>query len=382
MELSVDAWRRITMAFGFVALALFGWLLISDCGTGAHPAEQASHFERLLALMPDTPDTRSGVTMVDYARFRSIVKLDVPAGPLDDAAQGQYALELQAHLDFNDPRFDPGLLAIRDAGTMWAGLDEYGRIAIGPQTTGYGPANIDGEIYAGPEGRRYVALDGRFDPAASQRALSVPCKRCPEIELKTYKGARYFSWGSDFQTDLRMRLKPGHDQRGRAGRMLFAPDKMMRTEWNAGIEQMIDAPLSHKSLADNASFADVAKRLDAMQAFLGYITIDIPASKGASSQPQALRRYNLMGLGQGSAGGTPYLVVILVHDSVEAADANVALLQNRIATLYSESNGKPWAQVVKSTEIWHEGPVLLARLYGSRDFKRLIEEGDSLLLHE
>jgi hypothetical protein len=116
--------------------------------------------------------------MVDYERFRSLIKLDVPAAPIDDARDGQYRLEMQARLDPENSSVDKGLLTVGlPATSLWSGLGEYGRDLIHPGTIGYGPANLDGDVIAGP----YVALRGRFDLDGVRKAFG---------ELRPLSGAR------------------------------------------------------------------------------------------------------------------------------------------------------------------------------------------------
>ena len=79
-----------------------------------------------------------------------------------------------------------------------------------------------------------------------------------------------------------------------------------------------------------------------------------------------------------------YLAIILVHESVDDAEQNVSLLEQRIESTGSIWTGNSWKQWILDTDIHTEGKVLLAKLYtpDSSFWAQWVFNRDTLLLYE
>jgi len=380
-----------------VAAAAFAFVACGGGGGGSAPSGSASHFITLLNLMPDTPDARVDVTMVDWEKLRAILRVDLPKDLNNDAAVEAFRNQITSGLSANkDIRLPSGL-------TFISGIDQYGSVVIQPSTIGYGFGHVDAEASAGKPPETYEAIAGRFDPKASEKAIAA-CKDCPAAEVGTHKGVKYYAWGGDFQQNLRGRLSPpAFDELGRGGRTAFFDRYVLRTNWTAGIQQMISASKGEGSLGANADFKAMAENLASLGAYEIYLSNQTQSSayglgligqlgsasqiaelrklwQPASSEPR-LRLYTLLGVGEGLDAKGPYLALVLVHPTEQAAKENVDLLKKRIAVAV-QSRGTKWSEVITSADLRAEGKLLIGRLDGYRGFTDFIFAAEPLLLHE
>ena len=384
-----------------VRLSLIGALtfVLVACG-GAGKSEQAaggSHFVTLLNLIPDTPDARVDVTMIDWARIRDILGVNLPEDINDDAAVGAFRKQVTSALNANKDIRLPSSL------TFISGISQYGSLVIEPSAIGYGFGHVDAEAYAGKPPETYQAIVGRFDPKASAQAIAS-CSGCPAPEIGTHKDVKYYAWGGDFQQNLRGRLStPAFDELGRGGRTAFFERYVLRTNWTAGIQQMIAASKGEGSLGANADFTAMAEKLASLGVYEIYLSNQTQSSdygltligqlgnasqiaelrkvwQPASAEPR-LRRYSLIGIGEGLDAKGPYLALVLVHPTEQAAKENIDLLEKRIAVAV-QSRGAKWSDVITSTNLRADGKLLIGRLDGYRGFNEFIFAAEPLLLHE
>ncbi len=284
------------------------------------------------------------------------------------------------------------------------------------------PGSVDQSLLAGVGPQQWEVLRGRFNPDATEQALSACSGECiPPDVREEYQGVTFYSWGEDFKGNLRARLKPpAFDKQGRGGRVAVQDQYIFRTLWTDGMKGLIDASLGHHpSLADAEEFRLMAKELSELGAYsiflsndtqsmsdLDSLTVTLTGEPGAYDwlvnddemrrkykvffwdsggrsvrvqldspleevqqirqglQQSPLRPYQAFGTGRGLDADGRYIGVVLVHTNEELAGENAALLRQRIEETLNLAHSKPWRETVdlESMEIRAEGRLLLARL--------------------
>lgn len=377
---------------------------LANPAAGAQSAEQErlrQVYVDLLTLIPDTPDTRQWVVIsnIDYLRQ----KYDSASTPTSEIVSdwlvvSDWMTNIPSDLSGSGGFFDilgyPGTFAART----------HSNLVI---FAGFGYHQIDQAITAGQAPNIYNVVRGDFDPRLAAR-LFRSCGECPFVaEVEDYRGVTFFSWAEDRRQHLNLRLAPpAFDSLGRGGRILVQEEYVFRTLWTQGLRDMIDASLGHQSLVDDEDFQLAAIAMADLGAYHVFIS-DQTQSKGISkgmwdeiadsswddqesarkawdppSGVPVLRPYSVLGLGHGlDESGEQWLGIVLVHDSPQAARANVDLLTRRIAETSSLITSRPWASQIRVINIEIDGRVLLATVKGLRNILFWLQ-GDPLLLHE
>jgi hypothetical protein len=155
-----------------------------------------------------------------------------------------------------------------------------------------------------------------------------------------HAGLTLYSWGSDFQQDLRNRLEPPvFDALGRGGHYVLSDAHVLRTLWSEGALEMIDAWQDDApSLADDAAWRSAAQQIEALGAFSATfsrddgIAAELQALKERSGvtygvEPEALTPPAVDALANGrDEAGAPYTALVRVYRTeVEARAAEPAL---------------------------------------------------------
>ena len=269
--MSSDRFRRVALVAAiFIALSVGVSALIAN--EDVQPARKPqSNFVRLLSLVPDTPETRFDVFMVDYDRLFSSLGVK-RAGSMQSSAEDQ---QLQESLDASWRLHGSFGLAFGYAGKlgMLSDLGAYSRADPTSDALGYGLADIDGYVYGGRDPGGFEAVAGRFSRDLVVNRISR-CSDCGLEAVETnYEGRDYYAWGADFQHNLRKRLVPPLDEMGSGGRLAAQPSYVMRTAWSGGMEAMLDAAAGRRpSLADDPDIVLMAKALDSMSAVSAYVS--------------------------------------------------------------------------------------------------------------
>jgi hypothetical protein len=386
---------RINKALRFsvsaVMLAMIALTSVSCSGP-----ESSQTFERILSVIPDTPDTREWVAINDYARMRQEFQIDAPSTNATVEEQKEYLFEL---LKWPNPTerlqvaASPGF--VNDAKYL-----EYNLKAM--HNLGLGFWSIDQDAEAGLPPAMLDILKGRFDLEKTRQALAVSAKDDPP-SIETYGGNTIFSWGGDNEINLQKSLMPPvYDFIGRGGRFVVQRDYAFRTTETPGIKLLIDTQNGkHASLSDVSEFQLMAQELSSLGALSALLTnrtqsIDFARSiLSASGQYKAqdvekllaqeprLLRYQTIALGMAKDEKGPYALIILVHADDPAAAKNVTLLRQRIEKT-SSLNGSPWTSIISSSSVTSHGRVLTAKLYGyiARNWLSWYYQVDPLVLHE
>lgn len=398
-------WVPITAALAL----LLSVTALTACDTDS--SEEPGVFLNLLALVPDTPETRARVHLTDLAAVRAFLDAEVPEGEQPDLPEyldrwSTFALEHDAgDLPFVFPLMMGSTGRARDYGLD---AERLLRESIGLElAAAEGWVTADGGTLVDGSRADYelIAILGPYVAAELGTAIEE-CTMCPSADIDEHAGWRIYAWGGDFQAEPSYRRSPPlFDFDGRGGRLAFRDGSVLRALYTDGIDQMIDAHAGGPSLADDEDFRLAVEGMARLGAMNAHITdqpsllareflarIDefpdddqqvLPGRFLDAWTPREgdtlLRPFRLIAAGF-AWDGAPVYAVILVHDSPEEAEENARRLPERVATarigwmsgqITHPDTGEPW-----TPPDWHEqfdevrvevdGRVLLATLHAER----------------
>jgi hypothetical protein len=234
----------------------------------------------------------------------------------------------------------------------------------------------------------YVAVQGRFDRDEIDKAVKTsPMNEM--LEVVSYHGYEYYSWGEDNQVNMTMRsnVRP----LGRGHRLALVDDFAFWVIWTEGVEEMIDSYEGNiKSVADNEDFiklAGVLEEFDTVTAYfsnetqaysnysevLKQITEDPDSNEANKIYAEEIKReprlkpYQAFATGAGLDDKGYYLVIAILNPDEETAKQNAGLLEERLNNArlpWGEPAGIPWSEVTEDMEIEASGRLTIAQLYG------------------
>ena len=353
----------------------------------------------LLRLVPSTPQTLAGIWVSDYSVAREV--FNVPA-PGDD--EGEDALEGHiTAISSASSQVDAGFLA---RGPFISGYSAYTTETLGMRRyLGFDFRDVDQSLMTGIPPETIEILRGRFEPGKEQGLLAA-CLECPEHELVEYKGTTYNSWGEDLKQDLRQRFAlPFLDELGRAGRIAIQDEYVFRTKETASMEAIIESGQAQEtSLADLPEYQILAGVLSDLSPYSAYLSaspksmeryLPLAGRTNLSSEQIAelkdeaefrflLRPFQVWAAAAGIDEQGPYMVVLLVHASEEAANLNVSLLGQRIDEIQSFRDRTPWKELFTERQISAEAKLLVAKLRGPGigSWINPLFSPETLLIHE
>ena len=363
---------------------------------GAAPAcdaddDLASH-EGILALVPDEPERRDAVWVVDYAALR---ELPLPGdAPNEDRLAPIEDLTLRAREHTRLQRLSP--LASSAAGAF-PEIDQNWQTGLG-----FSIDDIDLDVRAGyapafPLG----AAIGDLDAAAIDEHLRA-CDACTQPARLTRAGATYYDWGDGLGAGERL-VPPVFDNLGRGGQYLFTDQYLLRADDSSTFLSALDARDTEASLRGNPTFVRLARALDDLEAdgseLLASVMSDVhqgPSIYGelvdgdlddtrqavvdAAFAVPLLVPYEAYAISAGVRDGQPMAALILIHHSTEAAAENAARLEERL-TSTRFWDGQPWSAVFEGWQVERDGSVVVATLEGLPRWEGTTL-GDPLLFHE
>ncbi len=287
------------------------------------------------------------------------------------------------------------------------------------ETVGFTVKDVTESLMAssGPPSE-YQAVRGNFtaediEYAARNGPLSE------HLEVVSYKGYEFYSWGEDRAVHLDWRS--GVRNLGRGHRLAYVDGFALWVLWTDGIEEMIDSYEGNiPSLADNGEYRQLAAVLEDMGTVTACFSTDSVSisefmeifhenfkelrEKGQEQQIEEfeneplLKAFSSFAAGAGEDEQGTYLVIVLLNPDESNARANVDLLERRINESqmlpYVTSPQKPYRKWtdndrIESMEIYSEGRLTVAKLYGpvytNWDGFTSVGRGDvylPLLLHE
>ena len=379
--------------------------LETQSGSRETPAP-SSAYEELLALIPNTPDTRSMVFLNDYVLLRKTANIALPGPNANQEALQNYLQALVTTM------FDRGVRGFGQApyisGYTQFALSVQDAPGINPHL-GFDLRDVGQSAVAGnPPGQLGVML-GDFDPAATDAALRNCAASVPNCEppiLQSHAGVNFYSWGEDLRLDVIRRYSPpAFDQLGRGGRIAVLDSHVFYTVESPGMKALIEASLDRRtSLLALEKFRLLAKPMSQLGAHASVLSdqnmsVEDTISKllgNRYSEEQAnqiraqlaatpvLRPYLVFATGEGIDQDGPYMALALVHGSAETAEENVNMLLRRINEASSVLTRQPWSEMVDKASVRAEGRVLLAKLHGriAGAWAGMVFQRDTLFAHD
>ena len=320
------------------------------------PISESNRWLELLRVLPANDNTLKAAYLQDNAYM------------LEKMPQGEYPV------GHNLPLFGSGPRSY--SGEEWKA------------TLGFVAADVDQTIYAGaPPINFYEALRGRFNQDdVDNAARTGPMNEM--LEIVTYQGHQFYSWGEDFGVNLSMRsnVRP----LGRGHRLALVDDFILWMLWTEGIEEMIDSYEGNiTSLADNEDYRLLAGGLEELDTVTAFFSSD-PQSEshfkglhqqhieeldteirelllGELESNVKLKPYTALATGAGVDDKGFYLAVALANTDEKTARDNVKLLEDRInraRVVFGRIAGEMWADHIENMEIESRGRLTLAKVYG------------------
>ena len=348
----------------------------------AIPLTELSFFGRLLAGIPDTPDTRQSVMINDYAAVRELLGFS-PAAPEDEyPVLIQYAID---NVSRDDQEPDPTKFKVYNAEAPFItgmGHDIFDHPRR--EFLAFDGRNVDQSVEAGVVPFKLEVDHGRFDPAATAQALQ-DCAECPPPDIVTHNDVTFYSWGEDGQGDLRGRNEPpAFDHLGRGGRIAVSDDQVFRTVETPGMKALIDSRAGDElSLADVQEFRLLAQAISDLEVYAAFFSSQTqkvdpdPESDAARGFVPAFQEgliaeiggsslllpYLAFSTGPGRDDDGSYLALVLVHSNEESAAENKQRLERRIS---ENPDLKTWMEGIEESNISVDGRVLSGTLRGDR----------------
>lgn len=271
-----------------LVIALIATLFVAlACGSeSASPAEPAGDagiapdveqpltvFERLLALVPDTPDSRRAVRMNDI-RGAAIAQGIALPGP---DATPEEIVQFKQDVAFGTVR--PAEFIMQPGDGWISGYQrDYGPVANDTKATlGFDARDIEASVLMGeanqpPQPLSEIVL-GQFDGALAIELMAA-CGECPPHRVASYEGQDYFTWdGPDAWSLRNAQLPPSFDALGRAGHIVVSDEYVARSFEIPDLEEIIaTASGSTGNLLSDGAYRAVARSLSAGGAVSALIT--------------------------------------------------------------------------------------------------------------
>ena len=326
-----------------------------------------SRLSQVLKFVPDTPDNRSNVLIVDYVRAREVSGASLPAPEAGSDEVLAYVVALQKQ-------------RLIGAGGFMSGMDQYVlQTPITRANVGFGAQDVDVDLTAGKPPYTLEVVSGRLDGERSAGAISLASAASPAVSSRyaseDYKGVTIHSWGSGLDVNLAERLSPPvFDSLGRAMPMAVLDEYALRYPTVEGIKGMIDVGSGDRDRSNSAtrSLAVVReyKLLAETCASNGAACVlmsdqvqnagSFPAQ--ASDGSPLLRPYLALAVGTGGDEKGLYALAVLVHASADLAQQNIDLLKRRIAEASSQQASRPWRELIPEADVQSDGTILIAKL--------------------
>ncbi len=256
-------------------------------------------------------------------------------------------------------------------------------------TLGFVAADVDQTVYAGtPPVNYYEAVRGHFSrDDVDNAARTGPMNEM--LEIVTYQGHEFYSWGGDFDINLAMRsnVRP----LGRGHRLAYIGDFAFWILWTDGMKEMIDSFEGNiASLADNEDYRLLAGGLGELDTVTAFFSSELQSEShfkevyqeqieqldpeikerllGELRSDVKLKPYLALATGAGADDKGYYLAVALANADEKAARENVALLEQRVnqaKIVWGSTAGEMWSEFIESMQIESRGRITLCKLYGT-----------------
>ena len=379
MELRLT--RNPLRASLITASALFT-IVLAACSSGSSSdpettadSEYLQDYLDLLALIPDTEDSRFAFTMSSYAMATNLAGVQTPS----------------------DRASDEDVLRFLVAGSENPDVGIF--TAAGPFVSGWGGwatffvETRDERGFDGRDVRAAAVLsqsDGMEfavgDFLVSEFAANVTCASCGNPQELSHGDETWFSWGSDANIDRRL-TPPVFDRLGRGANWWVTDDSAVRTITTDEMRDVIDASNgSQRSLADLEQYTSVVEAMAAMNTYSMFLTTStfrqvpdlyLPFSATQAefdafvaneySQIPALRAYSLLAIGAGLDDRGHYTTVAMSHADEATARDSEKRLGRVLSEVSSSRGGAFWSETFPEFETEIRGSVLAVKLRGTKE---------------
>ncbi len=387
------AWAQLIrrLAYGVLAALTAGGL--AACGGGSTAGDGIAG---LLALVPDTSETRQFVAVNDYAKARDAFAIPLPGDSADEEDISDYIAAVLSG--------QTGVMP----GPWISGFSEHGfAFPDNREHLGFDVRNVEFSIMAGfPPGVLEV-VKGRFNPQATERVIEG-CSECPPPERKEVEGTEFYSWFGDHEMSLQDRLRPpAFDALGRGGRIAVLDSLVFRTVETPGMRALIRTFRGKEdSLADDSDLALAAEKMDSLEVYSGLLIGDT-ASLGADAVIEGLcanvssrecrqiedaitggvgplDEYEALGAGVGRDEDGTFNAVIFVYGSEDAAKRNARQFEELLEQGESILARRSWSEIVLDADVWAEDRTVIGKLRSISPalWVQAVHARDSLYMHE
>lgn len=354
---------------------------------GCSGPDDSDRFTRLLRMIPAEENVNIYfITINDYAS--AFEDVGISLAELDEQSTTfQELIELIKEKEINPTSIHLG------EGSFITGWGAYaGENLIRDDHVGYNFSSIDAEIQAGIPPHIMTAAIGRYNPEDTRDALQNqdewPDWAVAAYDSEEYRGVTIHTWGDGYQMNLTAMLVPPHiDMLGRAMPLAVADGYLYCCTGLDRVKAMIDAQEGKtESLADLPEYTDIVAKMSELGThaiMLGHESLaNGDQEESAAFAGPRLRKFITFGTASGSDEKGIFNAVVIYHENSEDAEANIALLKDRIDTALI--GDRPWKEFVTETDIHVEGNLLVAKLYTLRSglWSGIGYSDNPLLLHE
>lgn len=389
--------RSLTL-FCLSFIALIAAACSSPAAATPTPTPEPTDFERILALVPDTPTSRAMTRINNYSEIATELGIPVPGG----GASFEQVLDYRSEL-VRSGRQD-GFPRI--GGEWLSGIHRDYALEIQDTSASLGfdsrhveLSAVTGEEITGGSDRLTEVVIGQID---GQRATALldSCGSCGEVpDAVSYAGRMYYTWGP--QQNLRLTFEePLFDFVGRGGSLYFEDGIGVRTRQSEDIEAVIDTVSeSTSSLADLEEWVIASRALEELEAHSAVFTErtdtmieDWPTYVGLAQappenfEPEIIERldmfdqitetvrsssallppFDLVASGTGWENGRAYSALAVVFADEQTAQQAAEALRDRAETgltIGGALETMPWSDMIESSQIEARGRVVTAKIF-------------------
>jgi hypothetical protein len=244
---------------------------------------------------------------------------------------------------------------------------------------GYGPLDVECSILSRAVYHNvpveYEAITGKFDTADIKQAVNQYEEAYQRPQVSNSSGFDIYSWESETANYDRMLMLPVFDNSGRGRTIAVQPEYVFASQQPLRVDEMIETCQGRTpSLADDPQYRVLAEKLEAMDSMSAVISVDKILKYGnwpgkktffekAASYAPLLGPYTACAAGLSVDDKGLFISLIILYESPYLAEKDIEVLKERLASGTNSMN-TTWAKEVDDSEIWADGSILCAKLYG------------------
>ncbi len=374
---------RSPLRASLITASAFIAILLASCSSGSSSdsemnadSEYLQAYLDLLALIPDTEESRFAFTMSNYAMATDLAGLQVPGDAASDAVITQF---------LRDVTNNPETHMVVAGGPFVSGWGESASFFVeSRQARGFDQRDVTAAAAVSRTPGMEFAVG---DFPASDFAANVTCESCGNPQELSHGGEMWLSWG-DNDVDIERRLSPPlFDWLGRGANWWVTDNSAVRTITSDEMRSAIDtANGQRRSLADLEQYTSVVAAMAAMNTYSMFFTtsvfqrspdlylpfdttqaeFDAFVANEYSNTP-ALRAYGLLAIGAGLDERGHYTTVALLHADGETARENEDRFKRVVAEVNSSQSGRLWSETFPVVDTEVRGNVLAVKLRGTEE---------------